>query len=210
MLSIFGITQQELLKEIFKSKQGLTVEELTTRLQVTRTAVNQHLNVLVRDGFVAAGAELQQTGGRPGRIYTLTPKGIDLFPKQYSWFSSVMLSAIKDKQGSEGLASFMKGMAELVYKSLEPRLEGQDRQARLKELVQILNELSYDAKLQKSNANGTILEAHNCVYHSMAVAHPEVCEFDLEILSRVTNSKVQQQACIVKGGATCRFLLGSR
>lgn len=206
MLTVFGTTQRELLKEMFKSKCGLTVDDLTQRLGITRTAVNQHLIILERDGFVQKG-ESSQTGGRPGRNFLLSPKGLDIFPKQYSWFSGIMLTAIKNKTGSAGLSAFMKETARLVADSLALRIANKARPARLAELVLVMNELAYEATVKEVDAHTAFVEATNCVYHGLAKEHPEVCDFDLEILGLVTDSKVTQHECIVRGGGVCRFEL---
>jgi DeoR family transcriptional regulator, suf operon transcriptional repressor len=81
----FGARQQQLLKGLLEHKSGLTVDELTRLLGITRTAVNQHLLALERSGYIAKD-KLTKTGGRPGYTYVLTEQGLDLFPKQYAWF----------------------------------------------------------------------------------------------------------------------------
>jgi predicted ArsR family transcriptional regulator len=207
LLSLFGSTQQQLLKEIFKSVGGLTVDELVQRLGVTRTAVHQHLAILEKDGFLVKG-ELQDTGGRPGRRFLLSQKGTDVFPKQYSWFSGVLLAAIKSQSGQDGLSSYMKQSAQLISGSLVPRIEGKDRSGKLEELVKIMNELAYEASLfvDKDGEEATV-EASNCVYHNLAQEHPEVCDFDTELMKQVTDSEVVHQECMVRGGRLCRFRL---
>ncbi len=205
MLEVFGRTQKELLKEMFKSQSGLTVDELTDRLGVTRTAVNQHLNILKSDGFVIEGA-LQATAGRPGRRYILTQKGQDVFPKQYSWFSSIMLSSLKSAQGSEHLTSFMRSAAKLVAQGLTSKNEKKTYAEQVQSLIATMNELAYDAKL-KVVGRGFEIEARNCVYHSLAKEHPEVCEFDIELIKSATGSKVEHKECMVRGASRCCFHL---
>jgi predicted ArsR family transcriptional regulator len=50
-----------------------------------------------------------------------------------------------------------------------------------------------------------MIEAKNCVYHELARAHPEVCQFDLELLSRFMGMDVTQEECMLRGGQSCRF-----
>lgn len=207
MLEIFGKTQKELLKEVFKSQSGLTVDELTERLSVTRTAVNQHLAVLKRDGFLKEG-DLQSTAGRPGRRYLLTQKGQDIFPKQYSWFSAALLSSLKRSQGSEDLARFMRSTAKFIAQSLSSESdEKKSYREKVEGLIQVMNGLAYDASLKSIDKKNFEIEARNCVYHSLAKEHPEVCEFDIELIKSVTNSKVTHTECMVRGGQRCCFQL---
>src|SRR4051812_20750041 len=102
MLNSFGDRQQEILKILLKASAGLAIDEISSRIGITRPAARQHLMALQRMGYVERG-ELVATGGRPSQIYRLAAKGQDLFPKQYSWFSEVLLEALKKKMGDQGL-----------------------------------------------------------------------------------------------------------
>ena len=46
MLEILGDRQKKLLQLLLKTKSGLTVDELSGPLQITRNAVRQHLAAL--------------------------------------------------------------------------------------------------------------------------------------------------------------------
>ena len=74
MLSILGTRQQELLTMLLKNKGGLTVDELSRQLEITRNAVRQHLAALENDGLVNPGVT-RTSGGRPQQIYVLTDAG---------------------------------------------------------------------------------------------------------------------------------------
>ena len=52
MLEILGIRQKELLKLLLKHKAGMTADELSTQLAITRNAVRQHLAALENDGLL--------------------------------------------------------------------------------------------------------------------------------------------------------------
>ena len=51
------------------------------------------------------------------------------------------------------------------------------------------------------------VRAFNCVYHHLAQDHPQVCEFDLELMARVSGRRVDHVECMVRGGQCCRFRL---
>ncbi|HWO38699.1 MAG TPA: HTH domain-containing protein, partial [Candidatus Acidoferrum sp.] len=48
-----GDTQQRLLSQLLNCKSGLTIDEIAVRLEISRSAVKQHLTGLERNGFVA-------------------------------------------------------------------------------------------------------------------------------------------------------------
>jgi DeoR family suf operon transcriptional repressor len=161
LLDTLGERQQQLLTLLLQQKAGLTVDELAQAMAVTRTAVNQHLHALERDGYVAKAA-LQRTKGRPGRTYVLTEQGNALFPKQYSWLSGLLLATLKEELGSEGVARYLRKIA--------ARLAGADAQQRVAIVVDIMNELAYEAR--DASNDGPVIEAKNCVYHELARGTP--------------------------------------
>jgi predicted ArsR family transcriptional regulator len=211
MLDLLGKRQQELLKLMLMRKEGLSIDELASVANITRPAVRQHLTSLEAAGFVCHGEE-RKTAGRPGQTFVLTKRGTDLFPKQYNWFSGLLLQAIKEERGSEGLAAWLREIAGTIGASLAPRLEGLDDDRRLDEVVTIMNELAFEARAisPAERPDERAVEASNCIYHDLAGSFPEVCEFDLELLSRLTRSEIAHQECMVRGGNLCRFRLTPR
>ncbi|MGB0909574.1 MAG: helix-turn-helix transcriptional regulator [Nitrospirales bacterium] len=198
--------QREILLLLRQYQAGLSIPKLELSLGISRTAVNQHLTNMERDGLVSKG-EAEKTGGRPGHAYVITEKGIEQLPKQYSWFSELMLDGLKAKLGSDGLTSFLRELAKDVGRQLRPRLGGKANEEQLNEVNSILNELGYDAHVPFPVAGELpMIVAHNCVYHKLAAKHPEICQFDLALLETLLEGHTTSQTeCMVQGGAACRF-----
>ena len=74
MIETLGARQQELLKLLLENKAGLTVEELSQALAISRNAVRQHLAGMERDGLLLQSGT-RPTGGRPEQLYLLTDRG---------------------------------------------------------------------------------------------------------------------------------------
>ena len=206
MLSQFGPRQQQLLTLLLQQKAGMTIDELAQLQSITRTAVNQHLAALERDGYVAK-TTLQKTKGRPGQTYALTAKGVETFPKQYAWFSRLLLTTLKQEYGSDGLANYLRKVAQHLAADVKQRVTMTAPAARLTALVEVMNELSYEAKdISENDKTGFLrIEAKNCVYHGLAQSFPEVCQFDLALMSDVMRLDVEHESCIVRGADACRF-----
>ena len=100
MMAVTGTSQQEVLSGLLERKSGATLDELVSAVGLSRTAVNQHLIALERDGYVRKAAP-RKTGGRPQHIYVLTEEGTNLFPKQYSWFSKLLIETLRERVGEE-------------------------------------------------------------------------------------------------------------
>ncbi len=198
--------QREILSLLNEHQDGLSIPKLEDSLGISRTAVNQHLTNLERDGLVSKG-QSEKTRGRPGYVYLITGKGIDQLPKQYSWFSELMLDALKNQLGAEGVTKFLRELAVGVGQQLQSRLIGKPPAHQIDEVNAILNELGYDAQVTPAAIPGELpmIAASNCVYHKLATKHPEVCEFDIALMSELLNSQVEHLECMVRDGAKCRF-----
>ena len=198
--------QREILFLLKDHPEGLSIPKMEENLGISRTAVNQHLINLERDGLIAKG-NYAKTGGRPGYVYLITPKGIDYLPKQYSWFSELMLDSLKDRLGAEGLTNFLREMAVGVGHQLRSRLWGKLGDEKVEEINVIMKDLGYESHvLPSQNGELPMISAHNCVYHKLAEKHPEVCQFDLALLEGLLgNQDAEQEECIVRGGSRCRF-----
>ena len=205
MLEILGLRQQELLNQLLKNKSGLTVDELSKRLMITRNAVRQHLAALENEGLVAPGAS-RPSGGRPEQLYVLTEAGRELFPRHYSWFAQLIVESIKRESGAEGLRERMGAMGSEVAQQLRQQHSGlETQQQKVEKLSELMEQLGYNTKSAKVVDGEPVIEADNCIFHNLAIKNPEICQFDLELLSSFTDSNVDHQECMASGGNVCRF-----
>jgi predicted ArsR family transcriptional regulator len=86
-----------------------------------------------------------------------------------------------------------------------PSLPKEGRRQRVAALSALMDELGYDARVAGDVEGAPAIEADNCVFHEIAQRNPEVCHFDLALLSGFTDSKVQLHECMARGGHVCRF-----
>jgi len=205
-LPLNGTTQQQILVLLLDKKDGLTVDQFVDHFGIGRTAVNQHLSYLQRDGYVAVGRH-KRTGGRPSKVYVLTDDGVNLFPKKYSWFSGLLLQALQDEIGAERVGQYLRRLGVQKGREAMDRVAGKRLAERVYDVVGIMNETGFDAKVIASQGDDTIprIECKNCVYHNLARDYPAVCQFDLGILSTLMETEVEHQDCMVRGGSACRF-----
>src|SRR5690606_13163268 len=178
-------------------------------LKISRSAVHQHLSALERDGYLEKLIRPSQ-GGRPGYAWRLTNRGVHLFPKQYAFFSELMIRGMKKSLGSEGLSRVLEELGEDIARRYAPRLDGaRDDAERVRIVAEIMQELGYAARAANVEGQPEI-DARNCVYHDLAAEHPEVCRLDLALLGALLGGDVQHIECMVRGGRACRFRLLKR
>lgn len=192
-----------MLKLLLGNKAGLTVDELSRRLSITRNAVRQHVTAMENDGLVAPGST-RPSGGRPEQLYVLTEAGREFFPRQYSWFAQLIVDSIKAESGAEGLRRRLSALGAAVARRLRAQHPGLgSRREKIAKLAELMEQMGYNAS--PAAAGASLIEADNCVFHELARKNPEVCQFDLALLSTFTDSNVEHQECMAKGGNVCRF-----
>ena len=49
------------------------------------------------------------------------------------------------------------------------------------------------------------IEAHNCVFHNLAMRDPAICAVDLALLGTLSGRAIEHRTCMVRGGDACRF-----
>lgn len=207
MFEMLGNRQQELLKLLLRSKDGLTVDELSERLQITRNAVRQHLAALENDRLLEPG-QTRPSGGRPQQLYVLTDKGKEGFPRHYDWFAQLLIESIKREAGPEELRERLGKLGESVALQLRSQNPGlQTPLEKVVRLAEVMGQLGYDVAEPRSEGDENILEADNCVFHSLATKDPDVCQFDLALMSAFTDSAISHEKCMAQGEHVCRFRL---
>ncbi len=211
MLEILGTRQKELLKLLLKNKAGMTADELSEQLAITRNAVRQHLAALENDRLVEKGPT-RPSGGRPEQLYVLTDKGHECFPRHYSWFAQLLVESVLQESGTEGLGERLSAMGARVgaqLRSQYPELE--TAEAKVQKLSEIMEEIGYSARtLSSASDEAPVIGADNCVFHHLAMKNPDICQFDLALVSSFTGSPVEHQECMAKNGNICRFRFAAK
>lgn len=203
-----GLTQCKLLRRLLLSPQGATVEDLCRALGVTHNAVRQHLAALMAQGFVAHGESIA-SGGRPRACFVLLPAGRELFPRNYALIADGMLEYLYEHAGVGAVQDMLTDMGNRLGKNAAARVAtaaGPAEATRL--LAEQLDTLGYEAQVVEADGH-TEVEAWNCVFHSLARTHPDVCKFDLAFMSAATGRPVQRTQCMLHGAPACRFRIGA-
>jgi predicted ArsR family transcriptional regulator len=210
MLDSMGARQQDILKFMLENKDGVTDDELAQRLNISRNAVRQHISALERDLLIKQ-LGTRPTMGRPELFYGLSNKGRETFPRRYSWFSELLMTALFKEVGRDGLTERIKIMGENVAKDLLARQRpSESTKEAINGLNKLMVDLGYSSKVILSDKGEASIEASNCVFHDLAAKHPEVCQFDLVMMSTFTKTQVCHEECMVRGGKVCRFKFNNK
>lgn len=198
-----GSRQEQILTLLLNASNGLSIDDMAAKLDISRNAVKQHLVVLEKQQLVKEGI-LTSTGGRPARCYALTEQGVNHFPKQYAWFCNLLLNDLAAEMTPESLEKMMWNMGVKLANSLAPQFGHKNTQQKLEALVELMQSLGYHAELEQQEG-GLSIKAVNCVYHDMAQQHPALCHFDQALITTLLEKPVEQISCMAKKDCACRF-----
>lgn len=206
MADHIGSRQRQILELLLENKEGLCIDGIAKSLSISRNAVQQHISILELEGYLQVG-DLNKTAGRPVRQYILTEAGINSFPKQYAWFSTLMLTELKNEIGSEAFQRYMYKLGENLSQSYKYRFTGKQADERRTELLKIMDELGFktDSKLGSTSEEKTTIRAYNCVFHDLAQKHNEICQFDIALMTALLEKDVELSECMAKGSGMCCF-----
>lgn len=185
---------------------GLTLDELSGELGISRNAIRQHVDVLERGGLVRVAGRRTATGGRPSRSYGLTEAGLETFPRQYDMLAEGMLATVREELGEEALEALLARMAHDVAVGQRDVLATLPEAARREAVVALMNRLGYEAHVEE---DGTIV-AVNCVFHKLAAKTRAVCRYDERLLSNLLGYGVRLGGCMQDGANGCAFVAASQ
>jgi predicted ArsR family transcriptional regulator len=205
MLQNVSPRQHQILEQLLKNRTGLSIDAFAKVLNISRAAVQQHVVGLEGDGYIKKNS-LYKTAGRPVVIYGITDKGINYFPKQYAWFSDLILGELRREKGAEGFKDYMQRLGVRLADNLRGQFEGKNLNDRMDELLLIMANLGFQVTTDtESEAGKSVIRANNCIYHDLAQKHNEICAFDLALMSSLLGKEVKQSSCMAKGDCACHF-----
>jgi predicted ArsR family transcriptional regulator len=207
-------TRQTIL-EILRRRQHATVEELTTELGLAAATVRRHLDILMRDNFVAV-TQKRRAIGRPHYVFTLTDAGDDLFPRGYVRLTNRIIEELvsldhDDTKGKSGVALaeiLFEKMADRVAETYAGRITGKTLPDRLDEVTKLLAGEGMFFEWRKSD-DGYQLLGQGCPCPRIADIHSEVCIHDQQLLRRLLRADVEPLS-VSQENSVCAYLVKER
>lgn len=195
-----GGNRERILTLLLHAPAPLSIPVLATQLGISRNAAHQHVNGLVRDGLVERAAQIS-TRGRPSQGFQLSAAGQALFPRQYALLARRLIIELAHYLGPEALSGTMARIGREIAEELAPRLTG--GADRIPAIADLMRDMGYEAHL--AGAEGEEIEAHNCVFHDLAMREPAICAIDLALLGALSGRAVEHRTCMARGERSCRF-----
>jgi predicted ArsR family transcriptional regulator len=167
-----------------------TVSDLAKATNLTDNAVRAHLATLESDALVRRSGE-QRGFRKPHYSYELTPAAEELFPKSYGPLLNRILTALKQRFGSQQVTAVLRNVGRAVATSRNvPANEPFNE--RLERVVKVFAEFGGRARIERSD--GTVLiRGTTCPLAAITGDHTEVCQMVQTIIAGIAGVPVRQK-----------------
>ena len=196
--ALTGDTQARLLGLLRRSRR--TIAELAGELGLSDNAVRTHVVALARDGIVEDAGTRNDTGGKPARVYGLSTRGEDLFPKAYATVLGEVIEEITRKNGRQHAVDVLRAVGERVAAKAPQMPDVATRVAAAADALRALG----GAMDESPSETGWRLQGYACPLSSVAAEHAEVCALAQALVERITGQVVVEH-CDRTGRPRCAF-----
>lgn len=195
--------------EQLKSAGEISADELAHKLDITVSAVRQHLRPLEAQGLVAHRDE-RSGPGRPRRRYCLAPAAESLWPKRYGQLTNQLLGFLEETDPDLVARVFDQRGAERAQRA-KVRLAGRPFDDRVRELATILDEDGYLADATRVASGFWTVSEHNCAVLDVARRYNHACSSELAFLrAAVPDAQIERVTHIVSGAHSCTYEIRQR
>jgi predicted ArsR family transcriptional regulator len=141
--------------------EGRTVAELSEMLEITPTAVRQHIRVLEAAGLVTAERR-RATKGRPSSVYAATTETLKVLPKRYDILAEAVVGEISSSTPASEMSRVSASLARRIMDVFrEEKPEGR-LEERLESTMDLLLNLKMNPELVRGGGEWRI-KLHNCL-----------------------------------------------
>jgi predicted ArsR family transcriptional regulator len=185
-----------------------SVGELSQGLELTQVTVRKHLEVLMREEYVAPPEKRRRGGpGRPVQAYALTEKADSLMPENYHDLALAVVGVLSDRHGAEWVRKLLLAAGAQAGEGFGVTA-GRDEEAFLPQVLSELDRRGYLSAAGTWSGRRCLTFAH-CPYLDAARASPVVCAFDQALMEKVLGEPVVLFRRIAEHDEQCVFLLGA-
>ncbi len=177
---------------LLKRGTGMSVNELSAALRMSYMGVKQHCVYLDKKGYVNTWRRPKPAGGRPEKMYVLSPKLDALFPRLAGQIASELLEEAERAYGASAplrlLTGFFQTQGEAYQSSVKGRTLVERAQAMARQRMQdgCLSYSEFDAHLGLR-----IVEYHSPVI-TVIDRFPDAGELEAKMVARVLQCQVER------------------
>lgn len=219
---------RERLIDAISAHGPITARQLAERFSLTSAAVRRHLAALQADGIIAEHeVPVAQRGrGRPSKSFVLSKTAHESFPGGYDELAVLAFQELARTGGVDAVRRLADRRVEEWERQVAERIaerEAAGERVTTVRKLELLSELLTDrgyattvrplsvplpAAHQRSGAGTrTLVTAQlchgRCPVLDVATDHPELCEAETRVISRLIGAPVQRLATLAQGAHVC-------
>lgn len=195
--------QRQLLATL-KRRGEATADELATALDISASAVRQHLRALRSAGFIAARQERGQTG-RPADRYHATDLTEPLFVAPDTSLSLQLLEHLEEEDPELVSRVFERRRRRLVEEA-RAGLEGKPIAERVAALAELLDAQGYLADSDDLGGTRYRISLHSCALWAVANRYQQACTAELDFIrDLIPGATVERVTHKTDGAHTCVY-----
>lgn len=196
-------TQRRVLLAL-KRQGEATANQLASTLEISSSAVRQHLSALRSAGFIAARQERGQTG-RPADSYHATELTEPLFADTGGDLSIELLGHMDEEVPGLVDRIFDRRRRRLVERA-QDRLAGKSVEEQVAALTDLLDAQGYLTDFEKLDTDHYRINLHSCAIWTVASRYPQACAAELGFIrDLIPSATVQRVTHKTAGAHTCAY-----
>jgi DeoR family suf operon transcriptional repressor len=196
-------TQRRVLVALKRSGDA-TAEELAATLEISASAVRQHLRAMRSAGLIAARQDRGQPG-RPADRYHATDITEPLFDTTDSSLSVEILEHIEEEDPELVNRVFERRRHRLV-EGARDELSGKSTAERVDVLTDLLDGQGYLADSEAADHDHYRINLHSCPMWAVASSYTQACTTELAVLrDLIPDARVERVTHKTAGAHTCTY-----
>lgn len=185
-------------------RQGsMTVKDIQDALDMSSTAIRQHLTRLLGEGLVTSHEERRGVG-RPVKVYTLTNRARALTGCHCDYLAVTLLEEMVLLEGPEKMRVLLERVSRRLANLYEQEVSGSALFERVQELARALDRRGIVADVAVEEG-AIVLHEYTCPYHGLAQDYRDICEMEKAMMSQVLGQPVTLRYCMMDGHQGCAF-----
>jgi DeoR family transcriptional regulator, suf operon transcriptional repressor len=212
-----GETKERILELLLGGSKS--AGEIAERLQIQKSAARVHLESLQSLGAVRSKFKIEKLG-RPKKVYELTEKGREFFPRKYDLFLNLVLEKIAGKKGEAEAREIIESIAEDIASGIRAKIHKNNHSRDLEQSLKIINDASnqmgFASSLEREEKdNSFYIQSKNCILHKVASNNQDIICHGLhdKIISKSLEDNsdigIELKECMALGNEYCRHMIRS-
>lgn len=184
----------DILVAIKQSAGGLSVTQLSKKLKMSYMGVKQHCDELLKLGYLDTWRKPRGkgVGGRPEKLYRLTERGQDVFPRFDNEFTESLLSSLKLAYGSNSPEKLIFGYLDAKAEEYRSNVKGDTLRERLESLAKIRNREGYLCACDDAQGKLRLVDYHNPL-EGILTKHPAALRAEQSAIEAALGCSVSRE-----------------